>query len=237
LLCGGLSTGILLMSHKQAHDSQADNHRRTMPRWKKLLVAAAVVVAAIGGGFAGYNALTAPDQKVAASQATTQPSEPAGEDSGIRPRSFAPSDDSGWDWPTLPTLPGEGGGERPTFPESDEQPGSTGQPESAADVESEPIWPGAVFRLGFGFVVGFCIGYAARMFLRIATVLVGLMLLGLFGLQYSGLISVDWTAMESAFHAILGWLGTNTASFRQFITGQLPSAASALGGLVVGFKK
>jgi uncharacterized membrane protein (Fun14 family) len=85
--------------------------------------------------------------------------------------------------------------------------------------------------------VGFSIGYAARLFLRISLVVAGVLLLGLFGLQYAGVISVEWAAVESGFEHVAGWLRTNTASFRDFIVGQIPSAAAGLGGLVIGFKK
>ena len=63
------------------------------------------------------------------------------------------------------------------------------------------------------------------------------LLLALFGLQYAGVIDVDWSRMSEHWDAIAAWLGEQTASFRDFITGYLPSAASALAGMALGFKR
>jgi uncharacterized membrane protein (Fun14 family) len=98
-------------------------------------------------------------------------------------------------------------------------------------------WYPAVFRLGFSFFVGFCIAYALRTFLKVSLVAVGLVLLALFGLQYAGVIQVNWSAMEGHYHALAGWLVEQTATFRKFITGYLPSSTSAALGLLVGFRK
>lgn len=95
----------------------------------------------------------------------------------------------------------------------------------------------AVFRLGFSFVVGFAIAYALRTFVKISIVAIGIFALALFGLQYAGVIDVNWDAMGGHFDSAKGYLAAQTASFKDFITGSLPSAASATAGLVVGFRK
>ncbi len=95
----------------------------------------------------------------------------------------------------------------------------------------------AMFRLGFSFVVGFAIAYAARTFLRISLVAVGIFLLLLFGLEYAGIISVHWDAIQHHYDTLLASIRRSFESFRAFITGRLPSTAAALAGLAVGFRK
>jgi uncharacterized membrane protein (Fun14 family) len=98
-------------------------------------------------------------------------------------------------------------------------------------------WSPTIFRLGFSFFVGFAIGYAVRTFVKVSVLAIGAMLLLLFGLQYAGIIEVRWTVMEGHYDSIVAWLQGQTASFGDFITGYLPSTASAAFGLVVGFRK
>jgi uncharacterized membrane protein (Fun14 family) len=98
-------------------------------------------------------------------------------------------------------------------------------------------WSVVLFPLGFSFVVGFAMGFAARQFLRITMVTAGIALLGLFGLQYAGLIEVNWSSIEGHYDAAFAWIATQTEGFREFVTGQIPSATSAAAGLWVGFRK
>ena len=65
---------------------------------------------------------------------------------------------------------------------------------------------------------------------------VGLLALAVFGLQFAGLLSVDWTAMSDRWDGLLAWLGPQVSSFRAFITGQLPSATTATAGLIAGWR-
>ncbi len=98
-------------------------------------------------------------------------------------------------------------------------------------------WSALLFPLGLSFVVGFAMGYALRQFLRLALLIAGCVLLGVFGLQYAGVIEVDWSSMEEPFETVRGWLAEQTDGFREFINGKLPSAGSAGAGLWVGFRK
>jgi len=226
------------------NESEASESHRgrfaSLPGWKKGLLAIALVLAALGGGLAGYNALAGGGEGDGERSAATRSAEPGdGSSRSVGPRGLAPTEDSGSGWPTLPSLPGRDGSRTGTPSDGSQSTAETegGASPSAGDGAAGPRWPGALFRLGFGFIVGFSIGYATRTFLRIGLVVAGLMLLALFGLQYAGLISVDWSAMEGVFERGMAWLRTNTADFRGFITGQLPSAASGLGGLLIGLKK
>lgn len=96
---------------------------------------------------------------------------------------------------------------------------------------------GAVFRLGFGFFAGFAIGYAMRTFVKITLVIIGVALLGLFGLQYAGLVEVDWERISGGFESFGSWATAQTKGFANFITGYLPSATAGLAGAFVGFRR
>ena len=93
------------------------------------------------------------------------------------------------------------------------------------------------FRLGFSFFAGFCIAYALRAFLKLTLLAIGLVLLLLLGLQYAGVIEVDFSAMGEHYDTAVGWLRTQVTSFHQFVTGYLPSSATAGLGLFAGFRR
>jgi uncharacterized membrane protein (Fun14 family) len=208
-----------------------------LPQWEKWLLVIALILTIVGGSFAGYNAITASGGPQTTSNSTDRSSTKVEGDTERRfSQGLAPTEDSGSGWPTLPSLPGESGTGDPR--ENQSQQGKTEKKDTSGTDHStsDAHWPGAMFRLGFGFFAGFAMGYAARAFLRISILAAGLILLGLFGLQYAGLITVEWAAMDMVFDHFVNWLRTNTANFRDFITGQLPSAAAGLGGLLVGFK-
>lgn len=95
----------------------------------------------------------------------------------------------------------------------------------------------AVFQLGFSFVVAFAIAYAARTFLRITLIAVGGFLLVLFGLEYVDIVTVNWETMEEHYNNLLASARESFSGFKEFVTGRLPSAGSALAGLVVGFRR
>jgi uncharacterized membrane protein (Fun14 family) len=98
-------------------------------------------------------------------------------------------------------------------------------------------WSPAIFRLGFSFVVGFAVAFALRWAVKTALIVAGLFALAVLGLQYSGLVDVKWGMIENHYDEASSWLSSQTKSFTAFITGALPSGASAAAGLFAGFKK
>ena len=98
-------------------------------------------------------------------------------------------------------------------------------------------WSPALFKLGFSFFAGFCIAAALRLFFKAAAAFIGLVLLAAFALQYAGLFHINWADVAQHGEGVLAWLRTQTATFRQFILGQLPSAASAAAGLIAGWRR
>jgi uncharacterized membrane protein (Fun14 family) len=111
--------------------------------------------------------------------------------------------------------------------------------DSAAEEPPDALdrWSPTIFRLGFSFFVGFTVAYAVRSFMKIALIVIGVLFLALFGLQYAGVIDVDWATMGEHFDALRDRIAAEASSFGDFITGALPSAGAAVLGLVAGFRR
>ena len=94
-----------------------------------------------------------------------------------------------------------------------------------------------LFRFGFSFFVGFAIAFALRSFMKISLVVLGLWFLLLFGLEYAGLIEVNWGALSQHYDSFAGWLRSEMSSVHTFITGRIPAAGAAAVGMVGGFTR
>lgn len=92
-------------------------------------------------------------------------------------------------------------------------------------------------KLGFSFVVGFAVGYVLLFFLRAAALLAGLVLAALFGLQYAGVVQVDWPGIETNYESALGWLLPRFDALRTFLLENLSSSGSAALGLLSGLMR
>ncbi len=97
-------------------------------------------------------------------------------------------------------------------------------------------WSTLFMKLGFSFVAGFSIAYALSSFLKLGLFMMGSVFLLLFGLQYVGIIDVNWQQMGNHYDAFIAWLQPHIGSFRGFITSNLPSSVLAGAGLVAGFR-
>jgi len=136
-----------------------------------------------------------------------------------------------------------GGPGTPGTPEVPRIPGSDGAPDEAS---SEQLPPGmsnrdllspALFKLGFGFFIGFSMAYAVRMFMKISLVAAGFFAMLLFGLQYAGIIEVNWNVMADRYDSVAAWIGAQTQSFGAFVSGALPGAGAALAGAAIGLRR
>ncbi|MBL9080100.1 MAG: FUN14 domain-containing protein [Planctomycetes bacterium] len=112
-------------------------------------------------------------------------------------------------------------------------PSGTGGTTTAA---GEPAAKG-VFRLGFSFVAGFCIGSFVRAALRVVAIAVGFWLVMTIVLAYYDLVVVDWHAIESVWDRFAANVEREWGTFQTFLTGSLPAAGLALTGLAVGLKR
>jgi uncharacterized membrane protein (Fun14 family) len=134
----------------------------------------------------------------------------------------------------------------PPPPAEQAAPGSFSSKSSFADGRPQAIgetpasvgdWSTLFTKLGFSFVVGFSIAYAVSGFLRVALFVGGAIFLLLFGLQYAGLVTVNWGGMESGYNGFMAWLQPHIGSFKDFITSNLPASGLAAAGLYAGFKR
>jgi len=98
-------------------------------------------------------------------------------------------------------------------------------------------WSTLLMKLGFSFVVGFSIGYAISGFLKVALFVSGAAFLLLFGLQYAGLIDVNWQGMSGAYDGFVTWLQPHMGNFKEFISSQLPASGTATAGLLMSLKR
>lgn len=203
--------------------------------WQRAAAVASLLVTLVSGVLVGLN----PDARAsAASGRAPSASAPLDDQaalsappSSIDPGLLAPGLSSGlWEGP-LPPLPG-GDDEEPL-------PGETSGEGDAVDEPASDgvIWSPALFKTGFSFFMGFALAFAIRSFVRISLVAVGLMGLLLFGLEYMGLVTVEWGMMAERWDGLLAWLSPQLTSFQGFVTGQLPSAAAATAGLVTGWRR
>ena len=98
-------------------------------------------------------------------------------------------------------------------------------------------WSGPLMRLGFSFVAGFSLGYALAFFLKLTLVIVGGLLLVLFGLQYVSLVEVNWPGIQAYYEAFVAWMQPRAGSFREFVISNIPAAGMAGLGLLLGLRK
>lgn len=189
---------------------------RPIPLWQLGLLGVSVVLM-LGGGVAwGYAKFV--EKPTVSGRATGTPTDPSSGPSSVRPGSLVSDFGPG-------TPAGTTGGTT----------GGTGVAE--AEPSTLDVFSPAVFRLGFSFFAAFAMAYALRQFVKVTLVVVGAVLIGLFALQYAGVISVDWSFVEGKFDSVAAFVKEQTATFTKFVSGYLPSATSAAAGAFVGFRK
>lgn len=117
--------------------------------------------------------------------------------------------------------------------------GLTAQSGSETALEPDPLRPWSQFFMkgGGGFLLGFSVGYAARQFLKVSALFVGIVLLAIFGLHATGVIEVDFLRLEGMFDRAWEWLTQQFSASRAFLESNLPSGTAATGGALFGFKR
>lgn len=108
---------------------------------------------------------------------------------------------------------------------------------SSSEAVSEDVWGPLLVKGGSSLLIGFAVGYMARFFVKMLLLVGGLIALALFGLNYAGVIDVDWEFIRGHIDAILPQVKEGTGKFQAFITSNLPSAGAGGFGLVAGFKR
>lgn len=104
--------------------------------------------------------------------------------------------------------------------------------------EAGPMWAPLFAKGGLSFFIAFCIGYALRTFLKGTMLVIGVVALAIFGLQKAQIVGeVDWSKAQGYWDSLTAGLGKQFESFKTFVTGSLPSAASGTVGLFAGFRR
>lgn len=206
-----------------------------VPRWKKVLLTVAGFLLVVGLGLKGAGALgsgDAPDTGRPSSPDTSRLDSPNPLLDGRVDLVHRPQGDD--------MLPGE----HRDIPRQDpygggggiggaEAGGAAGGAEGSGISEYSP----AFFKGGLSFFVAFCVGLAARTFLKMSALFLGLVALAVFGLSYMDLVQVDWPAIQGHFDDLASRVGHQVKDFKGFVNGSLPSAGMASLGLFTGFKK
>ncbi len=186
---------------------------RRLPRWKIALVSLALLM-----GVAGM---------------VLHPQSPSGVQ---ETRTVGNLSVSGTD--TLPDPPTFQSAPVPAFdPDSDMMEETTEEPLPPDWERRLEDWSPLLTKLGFSFVVGFSIGYVLLIFLRTTAFLAGLIMLALFGLQYLGVLYLDWQNIETSYQSILSWVLPRAENFRDFITHNLSSSGMAAMGILTGLTR
>jgi uncharacterized membrane protein (Fun14 family) len=110
------------------------------------------------------------------------------------------------------------------------QPTGSHPPEATGPSASE-----GVFRLGFSFVAGFCLGTFLRAMAKIASIAFGFWLLMTLVLASFDLVTVNWAGIDEVWDRF--WAGANWGDFQKFLTGSLPAAGLAGVGLYAGLRR
>lgn len=90
---------------------------------------------------------------------------------------------------------------------------------------------------GFGFVTGFVIGYAFKKLSKFLVIIVGLILIGTQLLVYNGIISINWSILESASKDIFTNQEGSFETIKSVLLVNLPFAGAAGLGFLLGLKK
>ena len=121
-------------------------------------------------------------------------------------------------------------------------PGTSGGGGTATTVE-EP--PGAGEKAspflmggGFGFFAGLAVGTVLRIFYKIALIVMGIAVLGLGGLSYSGVIGpVNWKSINDTMNSGVTKVEEKAQGFGNSLLVGIPSAGLFGAGVVAGFKR
>lgn len=148
-------------------------------------------------------------------------------------------------------LQGKQDGHRVTSNREGTQPGSSlgtslvaggpaeGDVEASADSGRASVseWSPLFLKGGLSFLVGFCVGYAVRTFLKVSALVAGALLAAYFGLAYFGVLPpIDWQGVEGHFQKLLATVQEQAEGIKAFLVGHLPSAGFASAGLFTGVK-
>ncbi|NNE37152.1 MAG: hypothetical protein HKN08_02515 [Gammaproteobacteria bacterium] len=95
----------------------------------------------------------------------------------------------------------------------------------------------ALLVIGASYIGGFFLGWMFRRFVKTAALITGGIILLIGGLKSTGLIALDWAAIEYSVNHSLSLFQEGAEGFKQILMGYLPSAGSGSAGIFFGFKR
>ena len=102
----------------------------------------------------------------------------------------------------------------------------------------EGRWLAVMSVMSFSLCAGWCMGFALKTILRIALLVVGVILLAIFGLWYVEIIpSIDVERMASLFKSGMSSAKDESVSFFNWTMQQLPTASAGIAGFSFGFNR
>lgn len=192
---------------------------RTLPGWKRKMLASSLVIGVVGAG-----------GQLASSSLQSHPT-PAANTSGGPAANASPAD--------APPVPNGARGfvsstgtpatDTPATP-----PASVGQDTSPTMTQRVTPW---MTRVGLSFFVGIIVGLVFRMFIKIAagiTVLIGGLILAL---SYFHVLNIDMSSVKTEYASASAWLGDQASRLKDVVLHALPSTSSAAVGFLSGFKR
>jgi uncharacterized membrane protein (Fun14 family) len=108
---------------------------------------------------------------------------------------------------------------------------------AAPEPSALQIFAPAIFKFGCSFVIGFAAGYVFKTFVRIALTLVGLAVVAGVAMHVAGMLEINWDAMGHYADLASKFALAQTGSLKVIAAGAIPPAASALVGLLSGFRR
>ncbi|MFC1707037.1 FUN14 domain-containing protein, partial [Planctomycetota bacterium] len=112
--------------------------------------------------------------------------------------------------------------------------GASAAPPPSLAQRTSPI----LIESGLSFFVGFCVAAALRAIARTVAILVGVVLLGYFALQYAGVVEpIAWGQLEESFATAAASMESAAGHVWGLVAHALPSGTMAGLGLAAGFKK
>ncbi len=89
-------------------------------------------------------------------------------------------------------------------------------------------------RSGAGCLLGFLVGAAFRLFLKLGLLLGAGVAALFFGLSWLGWIELPWSSFGEAYSAVANVVEAQTSGFQEFVSGYLPSSGMTGLGLASG---
>ncbi len=106
---------------------------------------------------------------------------------------------------------------------------ATAEPVKAA----KPSSP-ALFRFGASYIVGFFFGWICRKSVKVGMLAAGAAAVAITVAKQTGLIELDWAALQAHISQSLSWLHGELGGVKHFVMGYIPSTAAGCIGIFMG---